>query len=48
MMRRSLGVLAAAGLLATVAAVPAAAQDSGVVTIPDGEPIKHIGCRDAF
>jgi branched-chain amino acid transport system substrate-binding protein len=40
MMRRSLGVLAAAGLLATVAAVPAAAQDSGVVTIPDGEPIK--------
>ena len=40
MMRRSLGVLAAAGLLATVAAVPASAQDSRVVTIPDGEPIK--------
>jgi branched-chain amino acid transport system substrate-binding protein len=39
MMRRSLGVLAAAGLLATVAA-PVAAQDSRVVTIPDGEPIK--------
>jgi branched-chain amino acid transport system substrate-binding protein len=38
-MRRSLGVLAAAGLLATVAS-PVAAQDSRVVTIPDGEPIK--------
>lgn len=40
MMRRSLGVLAATGLLATAAAAPAAAQDSRVVTIPDGEPIK--------
>jgi branched-chain amino acid transport system substrate-binding protein len=39
MTRRSLGVLAAAGLLATVAA-PVAAQDSRVVTIPDGEPVK--------
>ncbi len=39
MMRRSLSVLAAAGLLATIAA-PAAAQDSRVVIIPDGEPIK--------
>ena len=40
MMRKSLGVLAAAGLLATAAAAPATAQDSRVVTIPDGEPIK--------
>jgi branched-chain amino acid transport system substrate-binding protein len=40
MMRKSLGVLAATGLLATAAAVPAAAQDSRVVTIPEGEPIK--------
>jgi branched-chain amino acid transport system substrate-binding protein len=40
MMRRSLGVLAATGLLATAAVVPATAQDSRVVTIPDGEPIK--------
>ena len=39
MMRRSLGVIAAAGLLATIAA-PVAAQDSKVVTIPDGEPVK--------
>ena len=39
-MRKSLGVLAAAGLLATAAAAPATAQDSRVVTIPDGEPIK--------
>ena len=39
-MRKSLGVLAATGLLATIAAVPTAAQDSRVVTIPDGEPIK--------
>ncbi len=39
MMRKSLGVLAATGLLATAAAVPAAAQDSKVITIPEGEPI---------
>lgn len=38
MMRRSLGVIAAAGLLATIAA-PVVAQDSRVVTIPEGEPI---------
>ena len=40
MMRRSLGVLAASGLMVTALAVPAAAQDSKVVTIPDGESIK--------
>jgi len=40
MMRRSLSVLAAAGLLATAVAAPAAAQDSKVITIPDGEDIK--------
>lgn len=40
MMRKSLGVAAATGLLATAVAVPAMAQDSRVVTIPDGEPIK--------
>ena len=39
MMRRSLGALAAAGLLAS-AATPVAAQDSRVLTIPAGEPIK--------
>mgnify|MGYP001814952131 CR=1 FL=1 len=39
MMRKSLGVLAATGLLATAAAVPAVAQDSKVVNIPEGEPI---------
>ena len=38
MMRRSLGVIAAAGLLATIAA-PVAAQDSKVVNIPAGEPV---------
>jgi len=38
MLRRSLGVVAAAGLLATVAA-PVAAQDSKVVNIPAGEPV---------
>jgi branched-chain amino acid transport system substrate-binding protein len=40
MMRKSLGVLAATGLLATAAAAPAVAQDSRVVTIPEGDPIK--------
>lgn len=39
MMRRSLGVLAATGLMATAVAVPAAAQDSKVISIPEGEPI---------
>jgi branched-chain amino acid transport system substrate-binding protein len=39
MMRRSLGVIAATGLLATAVAAPAAAQDSKVITIPEGEPI---------
>jgi branched-chain amino acid transport system substrate-binding protein len=38
MMRRSLGVLAATGLLATSLAAPAVAQDK-VVNIPDGEPV---------
>ena len=39
MMRKSLGVLAATGLLATAVAAPAAAQDSKVINIPAGEPI---------
>ncbi len=39
MMRKSLGVLAATGLLATAAAAPAVAQDSKVINIPAGEPI---------
>ena len=37
-MRRSLGTLAAAGLLASAIAAPALAQDSKVVTVPAGEP----------
>ncbi len=41
MMRRSLGVLAATGLLAAAASAPAAAQDeSRVVNVPDGDPVK--------
>ncbi len=39
MMRKSLGALAAAGLLATAIGAPAMAQDSRVVNIPDGEPV---------
>ncbi len=38
-MRKSLGVLAATGLLATAVAAPVAAQESKVVHIPAGEPI---------
>ena len=39
MMRKTLGVAAAAGLLATAVAAPAMAQDSKVINIPEGEPI---------
>ena len=38
-MRKSLGVIAATGLLATAVAAPALAQDSKVINIPEGEPI---------
>lgn len=40
MKRRNLGVIAATGLMAVAAAVPAAAQDGKVVNIPAGEPVK--------
>lgn len=47
MMKKSLGVLAAAGLLAVAAVAPAAAQAPedplGVVTIPPGEPVVIAG-----
>ena len=39
MMRKSLGVLAATGLLATAVAAPAAAQEGREVTIAEGDPI---------
>ena len=39
MIRRTIGVLGAAGLLALAGAAPVAAQDSRVVDIPAGEPI---------
>jgi branched-chain amino acid transport system substrate-binding protein len=39
MSKRTIGVLAATGLLAVAGTIPAAAQDN-VVTIPDGEPIR--------
>jgi branched-chain amino acid transport system substrate-binding protein len=39
MTKRTIGVLAAAGLLAVAGAAPASAQDSRVVNIPAGEPI---------
>lgn len=38
-MRKTLGVAAATGLLATAVAAPAVAQDSKVINIPEGEPI---------
>jgi len=38
-MRKSLGVAAATGLLATAVAAPALAQDSKVINIPEGEPV---------
>ena len=38
-MRKTLGVAAATGLLATAVAAPAVAQDSKVISIPEGEPI---------
>ncbi|MEX1296899.1 MAG: branched-chain amino acid ABC transporter substrate-binding protein [Candidatus Limnocylindrales bacterium] len=39
MMRKTIGVAAATGLLATAVAAPTLAQDSRVITIPEGEPI---------
>jgi len=39
MTRKTIGVLAAAGLLAVAATAPASAQDSRVVNIPAGEPV---------
>lgn len=40
MTRRSLGVLATAGLLVSAIAAPVAAQDSRVVNVPAGDPVK--------
>ena len=38
-MRKTIGVAAATGLLAAAVAAPAVAQDSKVITIPEGEPV---------